>query len=72
MEHVSVPERDPTQEANVRDREVIVLMVQRETADSWSGQRLDSAGPGLTGPDRESIERQIHETWVAPDLATAR
>lgn len=56
----------------MRDREVIVLMVQRETSDSWSGQRLGSAGPRLTGPDREAIERQIHETWVAPDLATFR
>lgn len=54
------------------DREVVVLMVQREAPDSWSGQRLDAPGPRLVAPSREAIERQIHETWVAPDLAATR
>lgn len=54
------------------DREMVVLMVQRETPDSWSGLRLDAPGPLLTGSSRESVERQIQDTWIAPGLAATR
>ncbi len=54
------------------NREMVVVMVQREVSGTWTGQRLDAPAPRLSGTSRESIERQIHQTWIDPDPIAVR